>query len=120
MLGRWQQPLMRRTVSAEGGTPSFAKHPDPAQYSASSVAEAPRTEHAAPETVNGDPAGSARTPRGHAGGGSPEPGPTGDGTPHTHAVLGVDTRLWLICAYAFLIAVNNTSLRPVLPSFVKV
>ena len=35
------------------------------------------------------------------------------------AVLGVDLRLWLICVYAFLVAINNTSLRPVLPSYVK-
>lgn len=35
-------------------------------------------------------------------------------------LCGLDLRLCWICAYAFLIAINNTSLRPVLPSFVEV
>ena len=58
--------------------------------------------------------GAAGTlPDGQIGGG-------GDERNVLQRFLGLDPRLCWICAYAFLIAVNNTSLRPILPSFIKV
>lgn len=64
------------------------------------------------------PAAAADEKRGQATG-APAPRLSGKDTLMSRGALDVDLRLWLICVYAFLIAINNTSLRPVLPSFVK-
>ena len=83
-----------------------------------------KTSHGEVAASSAQPNGSpqhAHSPRGKAREAArPDKGGSEDAAVKARAVLGVDVRLWLICVYAFLIAINNTSLRPVLPSFVKV
>ena len=114
-VGRRQQPSSR-TGSSRGATPPRTPPPGSSPRAApSTLSKAAGAENSAAHAVSGDSPGGAR-----GAGGSAVPGPTGGDTPVARAMLGVDLRLWLICVYAFLIAINNTSLRPVLPSFVKV
>ena len=109
---------LQRSGFRAGSPKGDALSPGVTPSAQSLVAEALHGQQTDERSVESRAHEGARTTRDQARGGAVAR-PSGGSNIATHMVLGVDVRLWLICVYAFLVAINNTSLRPVLPSFVK-